>query len=56
MSYFKITCPYCSAELQVEEKWRGMVVECPTCKHSLMAREVEDVWGSIEERYEKSNL
>ena len=36
MAEFITTCPHCSAELQVQDEWVGMEVECPLC-HKMFA-------------------
>lgn len=35
MAEFNTNCPHCNAELQVQEEWIGMEVECPQCKKTL---------------------
>ena len=35
MAEFNTKCPHCSAELQAQEEWIGMEVECPDCKKTF---------------------
>ena len=35
MSEFITKCPHCNAELQAQDEWMGMEVECPLCKKSF---------------------
>ena len=36
MAEFITTCPHCNVELQAQDEWIGMEVECPICKKSFM--------------------
>ena len=36
MAAFNTKCPHCNAELQVQEEWIGMEVECPMCKDKFV--------------------
>ena len=35
MANFITKCPHCNAELQVQDEWVGMAVECPNCKQNF---------------------
>ena len=43
MAAFNTNCPHCSAELQVQEEWIGMEVECPMCKNNFIISANEDI-------------
>ena len=36
MAEFITKCPHCNAELQAQDEWNGMEVECPMCKNNFM--------------------
>ena len=36
MAEFITKCPHCNAELQAQDEWNGMEVECPLC-HKMFA-------------------
>ena len=35
MQKFETKCPHCNAELDAQEDWVGMEVECPACQKSF---------------------
>ena len=35
MAEFITKCPHCNAELQAQDEWIGMEVECPQCKKTF---------------------
>ena len=39
MAEFITKCPHCNAELQVQNEWIGMEVECPQCKKMFVIQE-----------------
>ena len=39
MAEFITKCPHCNAELQVQDEWIGMEVECPQCKKMFVIQE-----------------
>ncbi len=38
MAEFETKCPHCGAELNVQDDWIGMNVECPQCKKEFTIR------------------
>ena len=39
MAEFITKCPHCNSELQVQDEWIGMEVECPLCKKMFVIQE-----------------
>ena len=35
MAEFIKKCPHCNAELQVQDEWIGMEIECPRCEEKF---------------------
>ena len=35
MQKFETKCPHCNAELQAQDEWIGMELECPMCKNKF---------------------
>ena len=42
MAEFITKCPHCNSELQVQDEWNGMEVECPLCSASFILQETTD--------------
>ena len=41
MAEFNTKCPHCNAELEVQDEWLGMEVECPICKQAFAVTKTE---------------
>jgi len=53
MAEFITKCPHCDAELQAQDEWIGMEVECPQCQKTFVISEYKKV---IEPNGEKTIL
>ena len=49
MAEFIVKCPHCNAELQAQEEWGGMELDCPVCNEKFVLQ------NSVRENLEKLN-
>ena len=54
MAEFITKCPHCNTELQAQEEWIGMTVECPECQKTFIIPKIgSECGGKVELAQEK---
>ena len=36
MAQFQFTCPHCKVDVEADDSYRGMVLECPSCGRGIV--------------------